>query len=35
MPDDGMPPEVNGRFEPEGGPPVEREGTLEVEEELA
>jgi hypothetical protein len=35
MPDDGMPPEVNGRFQPEGGLPVEREGILEVEEELA
>jgi|GEM_PF-2872114 len=35
VPGVAMPPEVNGRFPPEGGLPVERAGTPEVEEELA
>ena len=36
MPDGAqMPPEVNGRFQPEGGLPVEGEAIPEVEEELA
>ena len=35
MPDVAMPDEVNERFPPEGGLPVERAGILEVEDELA